>query len=163
MTILNRRGFIKSAPIAAAIAALPATALAFKAPITETPDLPDWWHKKTQVLTKLKDWADNAIPHGDNHDWACVKREQLRDLIADLEDEMTPEAAVMAHAGAIHDTLRETAPEGSVVDCFLFFSKDNRIDPNSVRATANIDAMQFARFDPSVSAGWSKQTRTWRV
>lgn len=52
MKIPNRREFFKLAGTAtAATAALPAAALAFKAPIVEEPDLPDWWKKVFDVDT----------------------------------------------------------------------------------------------------------------
>lgn len=46
MNNTTRRGFIKSASLTAATAAIPATALAYQVPATdEPPELPDWWKK----------------------------------------------------------------------------------------------------------------------
>lgn len=60
VNILNRRGFIKSAPIAAAAAAA-TPVLAFHVPPTETPEprLPAWWEKLTGASAE----ADPEVYH----------------------------------------------------------------------------------------------------
>ncbi|WP_198039728.1 hypothetical protein [Salipiger abyssi] len=55
--MLDRRGFFKSA--SAALAATATPALAFQAPITETPDHPDWWKRIVEVIDHL----EAADPH----------------------------------------------------------------------------------------------------
>lgn len=45
MNIHTRRDLFKLAP-AAALAATATPALAYQAPVTEAPDMPDWWRKK---------------------------------------------------------------------------------------------------------------------
>lgn len=75
----------------------------------------------------------------------------------------TVEQAILAHVREIAVLLRESAPDGATVDGFMFFLAENEVDLNTVRATANIDADHFARFDPAVSAGWNVHTRQWRV
>lgn len=49
MNIHTRRDLFKFAP-AAALAATATPALAYQAPVTETPDMPDWWRRITQAV-----------------------------------------------------------------------------------------------------------------
>ncbi|MCT4369112.1 hypothetical protein CLG85_001640 [Yangia mangrovi] len=90
MKVLNRRGFIKSAPITALLAATPA--VAFQAPITETPDpdpIPDWLN---QWKAARAQWDE--APEGSADDKALwTKAEDLAQRIQ--------EATPRTHDGAV--------------------------------------------------------------
>ncbi len=71
MKMTSRRGFIKSAPIAALLAATPAAA--FQAPITETPEpdpirkwLDQWSELKSRWMDEGHDEDDEETEHGQN-------------------------------------------------------------------------------------------------
>lgn len=78
MTIHTRRGFFKSVSATAATAALPATALAYQGPVTETPEprLPNWWER----LTGSGAEADEGV----FHPWSDTP--ETRELACKLED-----------------------------------------------------------------------------
>lgn len=65
MNVATRRGFIKSAPLAA-LAATATPALAFQAPITETPEpqQPEWWRKLVTELQQLRDSSPDHLGTG---------------------------------------------------------------------------------------------------
>lgn len=78
MKVLNRRGFIKSAPIAAAAAVLPTAAMAFRGPINPAPEapaapseMPEWWKRLTAQ-------AEQADPHrGWFENWKRLRAEWM--------------------------------------------------------------------------------------
>lgn len=71
MTKLNRRVFLKSAPLTAAATAVPATGLAYQG-VTESPEsLPDW----KALVSNLKTYS---VPHPGGRDmWSVVRIEHL--------------------------------------------------------------------------------------
>lgn len=73
-----RRTFNKSRitrrTLIASTAALPCTALAYQAPISEPNELPDWWKKLVSDLKR------SAVPHLGADGWSVVRNERLDTL-----------------------------------------------------------------------------------
>ncbi|BBU58499.1 hypothetical protein KU6B_47640 [Mameliella alba] len=84
MNMTSRRGFFKSASTVA-LAATATPALAYQAPITETPepDLPEWWKKLIAELQQLRDASPDHLGTGGKY---IVVRAQRLDAI--LEEAM---------------------------------------------------------------------------
>lgn len=156
MTVHTRRGFFKSVSATAATAALPATALAYQGPVTETPEpkLPDWWER---LVAEVEGLRSDTAKHFGYHEYLAVSQERLDAIFAALDDagrDLSPEAQIMHHAREIKRVMRDTAPEGSTLKGFQFRTLYDEIDLDTVWASAMTDQYQLAHMRPSMFDGW---------
>ena len=115
MNIPTRRDFFKRASLTAAAAALPATAMAFQGPITETPDdpIPDWFREWKRLRAA---WLDETIDQNGNdrgeHLWD--EYQAIGDRIGSTPAKTREGAATQLEwfASEYQDDLRSISGEG---------------------------------------------------
>ncbi|WP_407491864.1 hypothetical protein [Pseudooceanicola sp. MF1-13] len=73
---------------------------------------------------------------------------------ASIRQDVKTEAAIVAHARAIMDLLRESAPEGAMVKGFSFTAVDGEIRPDSIWASAITEDYRLVHLRPSVRFNW---------
>ncbi|MDM8167144.1 twin-arginine translocation signal domain-containing protein [Roseovarius sp.] len=110
MDVTTRRGFIKSASLTAATAAIPAAALAHQAPVTEaTIEVP------SHLKDLINDLRANATPYlGAADRYSVVRKEQLEALyeaVGEVEPKNDDEK-IAHYAKEIIFLLNKTKPEG---------------------------------------------------
>lgn len=130
MTVQTRRGFFKSVSATAATAALPATALAYQGPVTETPEpkLPDWWERLVSA-----DGTDETHPHA----WQDTPLNRQ----------------IAHHIEAIHQAILDEAPEGTKSVSGIQWKWINGV-PVGVWATCRTSRYSLWQFRPEF--GWKE-------